>query len=343
MVKVQFDLAPLSAKFVSASIYYRKKGLLKLTLAGETRNTDYVIHKLEPGCEYTVMVLGVSASGEPASFDSGITGSVITSQEYDILASQISTVRISGLHLLGKPNEIFFSGQDCSIEWNKLSITRNDENSINAGVTDLSDGWLSHYVVQVYSGAILLRERSVTIPMFLYSYADNVKDNSPSIAAALTFTVFAVDKFGRTTKSSSLTLSNSVPASVAGLVSSQLIEGVQFAWTKSLDEDLRGYSYRTKVAGGSWGSWTDTENNVVNRILSAAEIALYTNKPTIYIEVKAKDWFGQTSVAATAANAKAGQIADNIFNLSGTLDDGITGSVEDLFDGSSTGNYVEIT
>jgi len=125
--------------------------------------------------------------------------------------------------------------------------------------------------------------------------------------------------------------SNTIPPDiVSGITAKSIVEGVEFSWDKSDEMDHKSYDYRAKVSSGDWASWKEIDNNIISITLTASEITLYGGTAVIYIEVKDRDWYGQTSSSASTSSEAAGLISDEITGFIATMVGG-TGDVEELY------------
>lgn len=173
-----------------------------------------------------------------------------------------------------------FNGRNPVLKWNKATETD-----------------FAYYELILNSRTIKL-----TDPQYTYSFDENVKDNT-NADPSLSYSLKTYDIYGNASSALTGTFTNPAPATPAGLNTVAWIKGVEFAWAKNTETDIRGYSVRTKVSTGAWSSWVEqTENNYI-RILTDSEVTAYGAGATIYIEVKAVDIFAQQSSAATASAA----------------------------------------
>lgn len=238
----------------------------------------------------------------------------------------------SGIRLKNKnQNEDEFNGKDCTIVWEEVS-------SSTGGTSYNVNG----YIVEVYhtsvSDANLLRTVTVKNEEYTYTFENNLEDSGLSTAyPTLIFILYTVTTANVISLPSTyFTVSKSTPPNINGLTASSIAGGVEFRWTKSTHPGHKCYSYRIKVETDSWGAWTDITDNYVTRILTSTEIANHTNKATIYIQVKDKDWYDQTG-AYSSTNATAHEIMDNMFNLVGSKSANPTGTVASLYNGDYDG------
>ena len=120
------------------------------------------------------------------------------------------------------------------------------------------------------------------------------------------------------------------PKIVSGVTADSRINGVEFSWDTSEELDHKCYYGRTQVSSANWGSWKDIENNIYTRVLSSTEASTYSVTATVAMEVKDKDWYGQTSDTAATISAAAGETNDELYSFKATMVGG-TGDVADLY------------
>ena len=138
---------------------------------------------------------------------------------------------------------------------------------------------------------------------FVYTYAQNVDDNGTVGDPTLSVNFYVVDAFNQESIVQTISPTNNAPGTVASLTSSPGFRSVSFYWDASIELDHKAYSIRTKVESDAWSSWFDIAERSYLRVLTTAEITANGIGATVYIEVKDKDIFDQTSASAASANA----------------------------------------
>jgi hypothetical protein len=197
--------------------------------------------------------------------------------------------------------------------------------------------WFRDYMIEIYNSAGTSRRRTdfSEEPYYEYTFTRNCEDSTDGVPVnSFEIRVRARDYMGNvSTVPAKMVVSNDNPKDITGLAAIPVVGGVEFSWDRNMEEDFRCYNIRTQIGTSGWSGWIDTEDCYYIRILTVAEITAEGAMPTIYIEIKAKDWYGNTSRNAVTANCKAHYISDNLFQLVGAKGSGITGTVSELYDG----------
>ncbi len=312
-----------------------------------------VFFNAKPLTSYVFAVQGVNSYNEysPEGVNGATnTGTITTTSDVAFIRSSFRG-KVFGLQIVGADaNAWSFAGRDVTFQWSRTSSI--DSSGVageetHGAATGIPDILFKHYLIQIYESDGTTRRGNAIVTkeaLFTYSLAKNLEDGNGVPVAEFMIAVDAVNIFNEITDQKAIILAvNTVPATVTGLTASAIVGGVQFRWDKSVDLDLRSYYYRITVGSGTPEAWKDVENNFVSRLLTAAEIALYTGKCQITIDVKAKDWYGQYSATAATAYETSDTISDNLFQLVADVDTGVTGTVSTLYDGVINSGGVVVT
>jgi hypothetical protein len=233
----------------------------------------------------------------------------------------------TGLRILGQESDVTtFNTVDVTLTWNLV-----------AGA--------SEYSVNIYDkvSGLLLRNKKVSTNHAIYAISENIADNSDLVPSpSLTIEVASISGSGiYSGYSTPLNITNNVPSDLTGMLTYSVVGGVDFKWEPSPDADHKFYYVRTKVGSGAWSSWFDYDFNYHSYRLSSSEISTYGSIVSIYIEIKDKDFYGQTSINALTANAVASEISDSIFGMLITVSSA-TGSLNELIDGTHNAGGIVI-
>jgi len=125
---------------------------------------------------------------------------------------------VSGLQLVGQGNDSEFIGKDAKFTWRRPSATDFGVNNIASdnplGVQN-ADSWLREYRVEIKdSTGNLLRTTKTFDESYVYTYEQNYSDSGTLPHREFTIFVTAVDRLGRSSKTSTLTVSNPAPPAV---------------------------------------------------------------------------------------------------------------------------------
>ena len=344
-IRVRFK-KPTGFLYRKAVIYYESVDDKAIPLpdswtrAGETESTSFRIENVFPRTTYRVFVASVSHLGEQLPIGLCATSTISTQNDPDT-----SPPRIAGLQLFDNSSGTEFDGIDCKFVWNEAGVVSED---YGAGEELMPAGgykppvWFKDYLVKIYDGSgNLRRTESCLSANYVYTLGKNNDDGD--VTATVRIGVIVRDVWGgESSEEITLTASNSAPDDVTGIAATSVVGGVAFSWDKNEEEDLLCYLYRTKVEDDSWSEWVNVEDNKLTRIMTTQELTDHGTNAQIYIEVKVKDVFAQTSATAATANTKANVVSDNIFRLIPSKSGG-TGDVEDLYNGVYDSGGVVIT
>jgi len=120
---------------------------------------------------------------------------------------------------VGQGNDSEFIGKDAKFTWRRPSATDFGVNNIASdnplGVQN-ADSWLREYRVEIKdSTGNLLRTTKTFDESYVYTYEQNYSDSGTLPHREFTIFVTAVDRLGRSSKTSTLTVSNPAPPAVA--------------------------------------------------------------------------------------------------------------------------------
>ena len=281
--------------------------------------------KAKPSTEYLFIVQGMNASNEysPESVvGDGNRVTITTTSDWEFVNGAFKG-KVSGLQIVGEDaNVTTFTGRDVSFKWRRTTITdyvKDAGNELHGAATSLPDVLFKNYRVQIYESNGTTKRGNVIItaePIFTYSLAKNMEDGNGTPASSFVISVDAVNVFNeQTAHPAKLSVSNTVPPNITGLIGSLIAGGVEFKWDKCPDADLRAYYYRITIGSGTAEEWKDVENNFVYRSLTFAEISLYTMTCSITFEVKAKDWYNQYSEIAASSVILSDYISQEVLDL----------------------------
>lgn len=336
-INCTFSVGSDNPLFHKAEIYWRVGGETSWTKDGETYYTNYSIStNVKANTTYEVAVVSVAFDGTKTSLNNFTLVSITTGTSVPATIDLTNFV-VTGLEIFGQGHDTVFTGVDCKFSWNPLNYNPSSSAGGEAGGagSSLAIYNVSYFIEIRDSSDVLRRSLTTKEHTFTYTLDMNESDSANGVAVdSFTFKVKAVDSFGRGTVFSSLSVENKDPSDVVGLTATGIVGGVRFDWTKSIDTDISNYKYRTKVESDEWSSWVSIVSNSVSRYLSDAEIAAYDETSTIYIEVVAEDYFGQTSANAGSANAESSSSTVDVENLfQFTVTTTGTGTSSDLYNG----------
>lgn len=328
---VSFNVPQTDPAYSYAEIQVSDNGVTYYTYTTSNDAKDIFIDGL-PGQTKYVRVYSCNRAGRRSNYS--VSGSIV-------IRGDFYPSNVMGLELFNQGNDTDFEGRDCKVTWKRSEQYGGNDTTSSAGLNPYLA--TKDYKVEIWVNGIATRSEITTDNWYLYTYEKNKEDN---VAPAVTFTIKIYARSTSNTLSktaASVEVTNTIPNDVAGLSATAVVGGVSFAWDRNTESDFRCYAIRTKVGSGVWSSWGDVEDNKLIRTLNAAEVTASTNLATVYVEVKVKDLYNQTSATAAAANAKANTISDNIFQLVSAVDSGITGTVSSLYDGDIDSGGVVIT
>ena len=125
---------------------------------------------------------------------------------------------VSGLQLVGQGNDSEFVGKDAKFTWKRPSATDfglNDIASDNPLGVQNADSWLREYRVEIKdSSGNLLRTAKTFDESYVYTYEQNYSDSGTLPHRSFSIGITAVDRLGRSSKTSTLTVSNPAPPAV---------------------------------------------------------------------------------------------------------------------------------
>ena len=126
---------------------------------------------------------------------------------------------VSGLQLVGQGNDSEFVGKDAKFTWRRPSATDFRVNNVASdnplGVQN-ADSWLREYRVEIKdSSGNLLRTTKTFDESYVYTYEQNYSDSGTLPHREFSIGITAVDRLGRSSKTSTLTVSNPAPPAVA--------------------------------------------------------------------------------------------------------------------------------
>jgi hypothetical protein len=98
------------------------------------------------------------------------------------------------------------------------------------------------------------------------------------------------------------------PPVIEGLIAMPGFRSVIFSWDASTNLYHKDYIYRLKVSSAAWSAWLSTVNTQITRVLTQAEIDTYGVDAIVFIEVKDRNAFGQTSLLAASTDGQAERI-----------------------------------
>jgi len=348
-IKGSFTKPVNSFLYAGADVFYRVSGETSwIKLASMITETYFELDDVLPSTTYYFAIVSVAFDGTRTTIGQftpvGITTTDVTNHTLTALGS-----RITGLCISGQGNGTVFYDRDCKFDWNDVVVVTDTETGAGEEPSGAGDyvppSWFKCYEVEILNiDGIRLRIEYTKNSRYTYTYENNCEDGNGIPVGSFTIKVKAMDGFGNVSeKAAVLTVSNGVPANIRNQMAVSTVDGVKFTWGKNTeDTDFYCYYLRTKVGEtGPWSEYIDYEDNSYTRRLTALEVTSSTNKAMIYIEVQCKDVFGNLSPIVATCSAKAGQIADNIFQLVSSTD-GATGSLSSLYDGVYSSGGVNI-
>ena len=299
-----------------------------LTFSVDQRQVKYIDSSLKYDHDYTFRVFGRSSLKQSTPIN-------ITTKLRKALAS-VYVSPPSGF-CIKDSNAHNFAGKDIVLAWNSV------------GSSAFSTLGILGYKIEVYHTIYginnLLRSDYTSDTKYTYTLEMNEEDSArlnldQSNYSVLYFRLYTIAEDNViSNRYTSLTVTNPNPPAVSSLEAESTVGGVNFSWNKSEELDHKYYTYRTKV-GNTWGSWKNTDNNKLNRSLTATEIGTAGSKATIHFEVRDVDWYNHESVSASIV-ASANKISDNIYQLIPSVSGNYTGNVASLYDGvTATGNFI---
>ena len=214
-------------------------------------------------------------------------GNLRSSYSTDLAVSNPSPGVVTNLVVTGTSSATEFVGKDVNVSW----VAPSDPDILN------------YKVVVTKSDDTVLRTEYSTDRFYTYDFNMNADDNSDVAINAVKINVYTQDWFGQLSSVTTISVSNPVPANVAGLAATALPRSVNFAWTRNSEPDIDHYTYRIQVESDGWSDWVNTNTNHISRVLTDTEISSHTSAANIQIEVKAVDTFGNESATAASANA----------------------------------------
>ncbi len=306
--------------------------VVALIPSGQTEST-YIDNNLEVDKTYTFRFFCRT------EYKSGVSNSVIISKFLSI--ENYIPEPPTGVYIKGyDPNNVDSSSRhkyedkDLNIAWNPVGIT--STNSIT----------ITGYYLEIYHDSItadnLLRTTTVNSEEYTYFFDNNVEDGDGTPYSNIIFVIYSINV--SQIKSSNYTIFNTIntsPDTPVNVTANSIVGGVQFAWGKNTERDLKKYQYTTKVGSGSYTAYADITDNTYTRTLTATEIGNYGNSSNIALKVKAVDFYNQESAESNAVEASANTVADNIFQISGSMS-GSFGTVASLYDGNLTATAITI-
>lgn len=249
----------------------------------------------------------------------------LSSTYYEIPAP--SGIRIKGV----ADNSTEFNTKDVTILWNPVTLTT-------------GSSYIGEYKVEVYKmnsddEQKLVRTTYVSNAEFTYTYEMNSEDDGedddcdtpdPDVYFRLyTRLINGVES----QPAPMFKITNSIPSTVTNVVAYSNLKGVGFTWDASSEKDFRKFSCTIKIGSGVYSSEFYVSTNSYIRTLTPSEVSLYGADATIYIKVKAVDWYNQSSTNwSTEVYANAGKVSDNIFGIVASKSGG-TGTLAELYDG----------
>ena len=272
-------------------------------------------------------------------YKSGLNNSVIISKYIDsvnYIPPPPTGVYINGYN----PNDVdsygrhTFEDKDINISWNPVGVT-------STYAIDITG-----YYIEIYHDSVssdnLLRTTTVNSEEYTYFFDNNIEDGNGTPYSNIIFVLYSV-VFNQL-KSEQYTIFNTIntsPSTPTNLTANSIIGGVQFYWSKSSERDFKKYQYTVKVGSGSYSTYTDITDNTYTKTLTATDITNYTNRANIALKVKSIDLYNQESSETNTVEASANTVADNIFQISGTMS-GNFGTVASLYDGDLTSTAITI-
>ena len=258
---------------------------------------------------------------------------------FELKSNYYSIPAPTGIKLKGAgDNSQEFNSKDVTILWNPVKLTS-------------GSAYIKGYKVEVYKIATsgddedemkLVRTVYRSSTEFPYTYEMNAEDGGEDDDcdkpdSEIYFAVYTVLINGIESNSSDLfKVTNPAPGNITNVTAISILKGVNFSWDSCPNSDFRHYSIQHKVSSGEWSDEINVNTNSYSRILTSDEISTYTATPSIYIKVKAVDWYDQSSTDWTdEVSANAGKVSDNIFGLVATKSSG-TGDVSLLYNGELT-------
>lgn len=125
---------------------------------------------------------------------------------------------VTGLQLVGQGNNTEFVGRDAKFTWRKPAAIDYNLNSIasdNPLGVDNSDSWLREYRITISDvDGNTLRTAKTYDEAYTYTYEQNYSDSGTLPHRTITISVVAVDRLGRVSAPSTLTVSNPAPPAV---------------------------------------------------------------------------------------------------------------------------------
>ena len=243
------------------------------TLANFVNEDSYIIKPVEPGI-YDFRVRAIGEGTHRSWWE--------TLLNFELVGDPDIINQVTGLKVVGGPDDYTFLGKDCEIEWNPPAKA----GGINANLI------ISHYVVKVLTiGDVLLRVDTVPkeVTNYIYTLEMNTQDNINPIRE-FKFQVYAVDENGKEGTPATLSVYNP-PPTMAGFTPTvtAVFKGVIVEWSNLTLDDPDGDKFSVYIAQNTPPSTKVTD--VEWRMRKHLETGL-DDESIYYAQIEPYDVFG---------------------------------------------------
>ena len=200
-------------------------------------------------------------------------------------------VRISD----SNPNDQYFEGRDCRIEWNEVGI----------GSGSSVKGYKVLIYHDTYAPENLLRESFCSSPPYIYTYEANKLDSKRDYPySTLVIIVKTVGTNGSISRPSTpLLVSNDTPRKPTNLTITPVAGGINFRWDANLEGDFSHYRGRIRITGegnnSDWSVWVDYGQTTYTYTVDSANRATYGPEQIVYVELKSVDLYRNESAVTS--------------------------------------------
>lgn len=201
---------------------------------------------------------------------------------------------VTGLQLYGQGNNPEFTGRDCEVVWNKVSLIRtqpaagSEEGGAGVYAPDL---YPRDYEVRIISPDNTTRRIEYTpLERYAYTLEKNYEDGGGIPTRSFTVEVRARDRYYRTSEAPArLYVSNLAPAVPGNITLAGYLDAFSVNFNPVAEPDVTGYLIHASQTSG----FTPSEANLVSRGPNTNIIADNAAVGTWYVKIAAYDGFGE--------------------------------------------------
>lgn len=254
-------------------------------LVGTTAQNSITHSTFEAGL-YQFRIVAVSYSGEVSEPLVGeFTAEGIEAIEVGVVTDLVNAATLQG-------GTTTFGGKDVRLSWRNMMRVSSVSGIVEV---DSDDAIYSHTLLEFYHGGSKVRTQRVTGNSFIYTFDMNKSDaatiGSPNASREFTVQVRVVDKGGRVSAPTSITLRNNPPPVIVPTIKNEN-NFMNISWpAPSADQDLVGYLVFVKDTDATAEGQTPTATTLSNSYRFEG-----ISNTQYYVTVVAYDSFGITDL-----------------------------------------------